>query len=31
MHTAIWQEQQVYLSYEHGNGQQVERVVNPLE
>ncbi|MBD2093504.1 YafY family transcriptional regulator [Microcoleus sp. FACHB-1515] len=27
---AIWQERQVYLSYERGNGKQVERLVNPL-
>ncbi|HEY9625637.1 MAG TPA: WYL domain-containing protein [Crinalium sp.] len=30
LQSAIWQEQQVFLSYERGNGQRVERLVNPL-
>lgn len=30
LQAAIWQEWQVFLSYERGNGQRVERLVNPL-
>ncbi|HEY9624586.1 MAG TPA: WYL domain-containing protein [Crinalium sp.] len=30
LQAAIWQERQVLLSYERGNGQRVERLVNPL-
>jgi predicted DNA-binding transcriptional regulator YafY len=30
LQTAIWQERQVFLSYKRGNGEPVERWVNPL-
>lgn len=30
LQAAIWQERQVFLSYERGNSQRVERLVNPL-
>jgi predicted DNA-binding transcriptional regulator YafY len=30
LQAAIWQERQVFLSYQRGNGKQVERLVNPL-
>jgi predicted DNA-binding transcriptional regulator YafY len=30
LQAAVWQERQVCLSYERGNGQRVERLVNPL-
>jgi predicted DNA-binding transcriptional regulator YafY len=30
LQAAIWQERQVFLSYERGNGKRVERLVNPL-
>lgn len=30
LQTAVWQERQVFLSYERGNGKRVERLVNPL-
>lgn len=30
LQTAVWQEWQVFLSYERGNGELVERLVNPL-
>lgn len=30
LQAAIWQERQVSLSYERGNGKRIERLVNPL-
>lgn len=30
LQAAIWQERQVFLSYERGNGKRIERLVNPL-
>jgi predicted DNA-binding transcriptional regulator YafY len=30
LQAAVWQERQVFLSYERGNGKRVERLVNPL-
>jgi predicted DNA-binding transcriptional regulator YafY len=30
LQAAVWQERQVLLSYERGNGKRVERLVNPL-
>lgn len=30
LQTAVWQDRQVYLSYDRGNGQRVERLVSPL-
>lgn len=30
LQAAVWQERQVFLSYERGDGKQIERLVNPL-